>query len=95
MRSKGLKVLQLKPFQTLPWLVHGFSTRSGGTSLTREEAVLNLGYMDWDERRNVLLNRKRFQSALDASEFRLIPLKQIHSDLMYAVSSGAAEACPG
>ncbi len=94
-RRQGLEILQLKPLQKLPWLVHGFSTRSGGASSRENEKVLNLGFMDWDERRNTLANRNHFQAALEASEFSLAPLQQVHSDLIHRVSSGVREALHG
>jgi YfiH family protein len=80
---KGVKVLRLAPLQKFPWLVHGFSTRFGGASTLEGAKVLNLGFMDWDERNNVLENRQRFQSAISAGDFSLVPLKQIHSDLIH------------
>ncbi len=94
-RSKGLRILQLKPLLALPWLVHGFSTRFGGRSSLEGEQVLNLAFMDWDERNNVLENRNQFQSAVNAREFALIPLKQVHSDVVHRISAGAVEALPG
>jgi len=94
-RSKGLRILQLEPLERLPWLVHGFSTRFGGRSSLEGEPVLNLAFTDWDERSNVLENRNQFQSAVNAREFALIPLKQVHSDVIHRISSGAVEALPG
>jgi YfiH family protein len=94
-RAQGVKILRLTPFKKLPWLVHGFSTRFGGASLLEDEKVLNLAFMDWDERKNVLENRKRFQSAVAAKGFSLVPLKQIHSDLIYNISSVLADPSHG
>jgi polyphenol oxidase len=88
---QGLKVLRLAPFKKLPWLVHGFSTRFGGASSLNDEELLNLAFMDWDERKNVLENRRRFQSAIAAKDFSLIPLRQIHSDLIHTINSAPAE----
>ena len=90
-RSKGLQVLQLKPFKGFSWLIHGFSTRFGGASSLGDEKVLNLAFTDWDERENVVENRKRFQSAIAAKDFSHIPLKQIHSDAIRCVSTVPAE----
>jgi YfiH family protein len=47
--------------------------------------------MDWDERKNVLANRRRLQSALSASDFSLAPLKQFHSDLIHRISASSEE----
>ncbi|HEY2119668.1 MAG TPA: peptidoglycan editing factor PgeF [Candidatus Acidoferrum sp.] len=92
---QGLKVLRLTPFKKFPWLVHGFSTRFGGASSLEDEKVLNLAFMDWDERKNVLENRKRFQSAVAAKDFSLVPLEQIHSDLIHSISSVPADPSHG
>jgi YfiH family protein len=92
---KGVKVLRLAPLQKFPWLVHGFSTRFGGASTLEGAKVLNLGFMDWDERNNVLENRQRFQSAISAGDFSLVPLKQIHSDLIHHLSVASAKPAFG
>ncbi len=92
---KGVEVLRLAPFTKLPWLVHGFSTRSGGVSTLYGANALNLGFMDWDDPKNILENRQRLQSAISAPSFRLVPLKQIHSDLIHQISAGPAEPPSG
>jgi YfiH family protein len=95
-KVRGMQILELAPFKKLPWLVHGFSTRTGGASeLNSGERVLNLGFTDWDSRENVLRNRETFQSALDASELALVPLKQFHSAVVRPFSTASAEPCNG
>jgi len=94
-KASGLLILELAPFRKLPWLVHGFSTRPGGVSPLESEKVLNLGFMEWDTRENVLENRRRFQSALSANDLDLIPLKQIHSDVIRIFPEPPADACKG
>jgi len=89
-RSGGLQILQLAPFAKIPWLVHGFSMRLGGTSVLDGEKVLNLGFMEWDSREAVIENRRLFQSALAAKGLTLLPLKQIHSDVVQLFSKPAA-----
>ena len=93
--SGGIKIVQSAELNKLPWLVHGFSTRPGGVSNLHEEKALNLGFTDWDTRENVLENRKRFQSALGAKNLHLVPLKQIHSDVIHLFSAANAEPCKG
>jgi polyphenol oxidase len=93
--SRGLKILQVPAFSKLPRLVHGFSTKPGGVSELDGEKVLNLGFTDWDKRENVLENRRRFQSALRASGFQLVPLKQIHSDVIHVFDSAPSDPCNG
>jgi polyphenol oxidase len=93
--SRGLKILQVPAFSKLPRLVHGFSTKPGGVSELDGEKVLNLGFTDWDKRENVLENRRRFQSALRASGFQLVPLKQFHSDVIHVFDSAPSDPCNG
>jgi len=91
----GIQILQVPALAKLPWLVHGFSTRPGGVSLLNNEKVLNLGFTEWDTKENVLENRRRFQSALGASNLKLISLKQIHSDVIQLFDSAPSEICQG
>ena len=94
-KSGGLQVLQLAPFQKLPWLVHGFSTRPGGVSTLDGQKVLNLSFMEWDQKENVAENRRQFQSAVGAKDFALVPMKQIHSDLIHVFCKPPAHPCKG
>ncbi|PYU55978.1 MAG: peptidoglycan editing factor PgeF [Acidobacteria bacterium] len=88
-------ILQVPALLKFPWLIHGFSTKPGGVSDQGGEKVLNLGYTDWDTKENVLENRRRFQSALDASDLKLISLKQIHSDVIHLFDAAPTESCQG
>jgi YfiH family protein len=91
-KSQGLTILQVPAFAKLPWLIHGFSTKPGGVSTQK---VLNLGFTEWDTKENVLENRRRFQSALGASDLELISLKQIHSDVIHVFDAPRSEICQG
>jgi len=91
----SLQILQLKPFLELPWLVHGFSTRPGGFSELKGEKVLNLSFLEWDERQRVKENRRRFQAAIGAEDCRLAAMKQIHSDVIHVFRREPAETCRG
>jgi len=93
--SKGLRLIQAPPFNKIPWLVHGFSTRPGGVSDLDGERVLNLSFTEWDKRENVLENRRRFQSALGAKDLPLIALKQFHSDVIQVVDTPPSDPCKG
>lgn len=55
------------------------------------ENVLNLGFTAWDNRKNVLENRRRFQSALGAPTSELVALKQFHSDLVRQFDANPVE----
>ena len=78
-------MLELIPFTKLGWLTHGFSTRVGGVSTLDGEKVLNLSFMDWDSRENVLENRRLLQAAVGAQDATLVTMKQIHSDVVHAL----------
>jgi hypothetical protein len=95
-RVGGIQILELAPLKKIPWLVHGFSTRSGGASLLNSgERVLNLGFTDWDTRKNILKNRNAFQSALGATDSPLVLLKQFHSAVTVFFASPPAEPSKG
>src|SRR5258708_28466758 len=94
-KVRGVQVLQVPALTKLPWLVHGFSTRPGGVSLLDGEKVLNLGFTEGDTKENVLENRRRFQSALGATDLKLVSLKQIHSDVIHLFDAAPAETCQG
>jgi polyphenol oxidase len=93
--ERGVQILQVAAFAKLPWLVHGFSTRPGGVSELDGAKVLNLGFAEWDSRENVLENRHRFQSALDANDLHLVALRQIHSDVIQMFDAPPAQSCRG
>lgn len=94
-KASGLQVLQLEVFRKLPWLVHGFSTRSGGVSELNGEKILNLSFMDWDERGHVEENRRRLQAAVCAKDFALVTMKQIHSAVIHPFSAVPEKTCSG
>src|SRR3989442_1604750 len=87
--SDGQMVVQVPLFADIPWLVHGFSTRQGGVSRfanspSRSNHDLNLGKVPWDRERTVLKNRHRLLTHLHATEMKLVTLRQMHSDLIWA-----------
>jgi len=93
---RGLEILELAPLKKFPWLVHGFSTRTGGASVVASgERVLNLGFAEWDSREAVQKNRGAFQSALGADGFTLVALKQFHSAVIRFFPSAAAGPSKG
>src|SRR6202050_5832047 len=90
-RARGLQILEAPQLAQMSWLVHGFSTRPGGSSELEAhrdggkitENVLNLGFTDWDTRERVLKNRQNLFAALKASDTRVIALRQINSDIVH------------
>ncbi len=91
-----LNILRVQNLEKIPWLVHGFSTRTGGFSRAYAKADLNLGFTKDDSRATVERNRAAFLSGLDATSARqnknarrwkLITLRQVHSDIIHHVDS--------
>lgn len=94
-KAGGLRILQADALTKVPWLVHGFSTRPGGVSDLAGEKILNLGFAEWDTKENVLENRRRFQSSLNAEDLTLCGLSQIHSDVVHLFETPPSAPCRG
>jgi polyphenol oxidase len=100
-KTRRLQILEAPELARLKWLVHGFSTRSGGSSrlertehgVKTSEEVLNLGFNEWDRPERVSANRQKFFSAVGAAKMRPVLLRQTHSDIVYLV--GADEVAQG
>ena len=91
-RTGGIEILQAPALKKLPWLVHGFSTRTGGTSILNGHSALNLSFTKWDTRTRVRANRQKLLAALDGEEMALVTLKQIHSDFVHRVPFAPGQA---
>jgi hypothetical protein len=87
LQSSKLQILRSGTLGKLPWLVHGFSTRTGGVSRCYGGGALNLGFTQPDSHKAVECNRKLFLTGLDRANrlWPLISLRQIHSDLIHRV----------
>lgn len=94
-RHGGVVLLEALPLARIPWLVHGFSTRLGGASRQDGEPMLNLGYVEWDERKHVTANRRRFVRALGAAEMKFAALRQFHSSMVRIFRGPPAERLRG
>ena len=85
----NLQLLRSEKLGKLPWLVHGFSTRSGGVSRLYGGNSLNLGFTKHDSRAAVERNRVLFLKQLGVANGRkswpLVSLRQIHSDLIFRI----------
>jgi purine-nucleoside/S-methyl-5'-thioadenosine phosphorylase / adenosine deaminase len=79
----GLKLLICGPLEELGFK-NAFSTRIGGLSSLPANA-LSLGNFNQDEHANIIENRRRFLTALDASDWQLVTAKQIHSPDVHSV----------
>jgi YfiH family protein len=81
----------------LPWLVHGFSTRGGGTSRAYGGNALNLGFTRDDDRASVERNRALLLQALgtETPAWRLITLRQVHSAMLHSIASAPEHPLAG
>src|SRR5580704_16764887 len=84
-----LQILRIPRWQSLPWLVHGFSTRTGGVTRAfsddRATGELNLGTSKSDTAANVARNRRLFLGELGTPRMGLVTLQQIHSGVVREV----------
>jgi len=89
-KKAKLKVLSAEGLNQIPWLLHGFSTRVGGSSRVYGGKTLNLGFTKHDSRAVVERNRAVFLRQIGAITGKqlwpLVTLRQIHSDLIHCVS---------
>jgi polyphenol oxidase len=98
-------VLRAASLAKLPWLAHGFSTRSGGFSKCYGGHTLNLGFTAHDSEGAVERNRQAFVSAVVGDVARssrvvalepwpLVTVRQIHSDLIHRISEIPKDNAP-
>jgi YfiH family protein len=90
-----IDVLRSTSLARIPWLVHGFSSRSGGVSKPYGGGSLNLGFNAHDSGSAVERNRRAFiQAVFDesgkprpaSSVPSLVTPRQIHSDIIHCVT---------
>jgi YfiH family protein len=98
-KSAALRLLQSSDLRSLPWLVHGFTTRPGGFTAIYGSHTLNLGFTKDDLRANVERNRNAVLVAAGAASkgkpWPLITLRQVHSDMIHVVRSRKPERFVG
>ncbi len=101
LKRPKLNILRAQNLEKIPWLVHGFSTRTGGFSRVYGKAELNLGFTKDDPRATVERNRAAFLSGLEAGggrtgegarpsraqRWKIITLRQIHSDIIHHIDA--------
>ncbi len=101
-RKQDVTVLRAESLVDLPWLIHGFSTRLGGTSRAYGKGDLNLGFTKDDTKAAVARNRALFLRELTGDPAKrqsafgqLVTLRQIHSDIIHCVASVPDEPLVG
>jgi YfiH family protein len=98
-----LTVLHAAHLSKVPWLLHGFSTRAGGFSRAYGQNALNLGFTKDDSEAAVKRNRAAFLLEVGANgspgdgstNWPLLTLRQIHSDIIHSVDSPPASPLVG
>jgi polyphenol oxidase len=75
----------------ISWLIHGFTSRTGGSSRAYGGNSLNLGFTKQDSRAAVERNRAAVLRKLGAVRGKrpwgLVTIRQIHSDLIHCVAA--------
>jgi YfiH family protein len=98
-RKHQVAILDASSLAGIPWLVHGFSTRLGGSSRAYAGSALNLGFSQHDSRSAVERNRAAFLGELGVVQGKkswpLLTLRQIHSDLIHRVNTAAEHPLVG
>lgn len=85
---EGAGVVRAEAWQGLPWLRHGFSTRSGGRSTVYGGETLNLGWTKEDDPGWVAENRRAFAQAVAGGAAKLVTVRQVHSAMIRVIRSG-------
>jgi len=85
--KNGIELLQFGHLAAEEQLLHGITTRSGGTSAGVLNG-LNLSYTVGDEEQNVTANRNLLAAAMEAPPEKLVFPKQTHSVNIRIVTSG-------
>jgi polyphenol oxidase len=97
--ASRIQILHASNLTKLPWLIHGFSTRIGGSSRVYGGSALNLGFTVKDRKAVVERNREAFLCKLGAmtrkTPWPLVTLRQIHSDLIHHVDQPPATTIVG
>ncbi|HLH07087.1 MAG TPA: peptidoglycan editing factor PgeF [Terriglobales bacterium] len=97
--ADGLTVLKAASLTELEWVIHGFSTRTGGVSKAYGGNSLNLGVTEQDTAEAVERNREIFLKRLGAANGRKLwptaPMHQIHSAVIHRVDAVAEKTLQG
>jgi len=96
----SLEILIAPNLASVPWLVHGFSTRQGGLSTCYGGKALNLSLTSHDAKVKVERNRKTFLTALGATGtngdlWPVQQVRQIHSATVHRINAATPEPLAG
>jgi len=98
--ASKLEIVVADSLSSMPWLLHGFSTRRGGVSEAYGGRALNLGITPEDTRAAVERNRKLFLQALgairdDGATWPSVGMRQVHSSVIHRVDEVPAHPLQG
>jgi len=82
-----VEVLRAENLQSIPWLIHGFSTRMGGVTPEYGGGALNLGLTREDTHENFERNLHLWKAAVGASQLPLKSMRQIHSAIIHRITT--------
>ena len=90
-----IEIIRAANLSNFPNLVHGFSTRVGGSSEAYGAGQLNLGFTASDKRKSVERNRRAFVRELTGKRElpSLVTLRQVHSGVVRILKS--SDRLPG
>ncbi len=86
-KQAKLNLLRAASLNKIPWLVHGLSTRAGGSSRAYGGQALNLGFTPDDSKAAVERNRAALSRELTAGKWPLVTPRQVHSDTIQFVEA--------
>ncbi len=94
-KQAKLNILRAANLSKIPWLVHGFSTRQGGSSRAYGGHALNLGFTKDDSKAAVERNRAALSRELTSGSWPLVTLRQVHSDTILSVEAASKSQLVG
>lgn len=74
--------MECSALSRFPWIVHGFTLRTGGSSKLDGVPAFNLGRTDWDSPSAVAENRRRLLASFGKAKLQLLTQRQFHSDIV-------------
>jgi polyphenol oxidase len=88
--ENGVPIYRCRALEELPFVRHGFSTRTGGVS-AGEAGLLNLSCVPWDLPELVAENRRRFLDAAGLHGTHLATISQVHSDRIHIIENNTGQ----
>ncbi len=84
--ENGVPIYACRALAELPFVRHGFSTRTGGVS-SDTGGLLNLSRVPWDLPEHVEVNRRLLMGAAGLDAAHLITISQAHTDRIHIIEN--------